>query len=122
MMTRSSAYRSSQQTPAQNSRDNASSTMMESKGLSMDPWYTPTFTSNSWLKPSPTRTQLRKLAYIPWTNSTIHSSTPGFLRAHQKPSKGHGQMFSLGPRKPYKASCSQLGIFPASAGPQRLHL
>ena len=84
MMTRSTAYRSSQGTPAQNSRDKASSTMMKSKGLSTDPWWTPTFdTSNSLLKPSPTRTWLRALAYIPWTNRTIHSSTPSFLRAHQ---------------------------------------
>ena len=45
MMTRSSAYRSSQGTPAQNSHDKFSSTMMKSKGLSTDPWWTPTFTS-----------------------------------------------------------------------------
>ena len=82
-MTRSSAYRSSQGTPAQNSWDKASSTMMKSKGLRTDPWWTPTFTSNSWLKPLPTRTRFRSLAYIPWTNFTIHSSTPSFLRAHQ---------------------------------------
>ena len=49
MMTRSSAYRSSQGTPARNSSDKASSTMMKSKGLSTDPWWTPTFTSNSLL-------------------------------------------------------------------------
>ena len=83
MMTRSSAYRSSQGTPARNSRDKASSTMMKSKGLSTDRWWTPTFTSNSLLKPSPTWTRPRALAYIPWTNRTIHSSTPSFLRAHQ---------------------------------------
>ena len=76
MMTRSSAYRSSQGTPARNSRDKASSTMMKSR-------WTPTFNSNSLLKPSPTRTRLRALAYILWTNRTIHSSTPSFLRAHQ---------------------------------------
>ena len=83
MMTRSSAYRSSQGTPARNSRDKASSTMMKSKGLSTDSWWTLTFTSNSLLKPSPTRTWLRPLACIPWTNCTIHSSTPSFLSAHQ---------------------------------------
>ena len=83
MMTRSSAYRFSQGTPAQNSRDKASSTMMKSKGLITDPWWAPTFTSNSLLKPLPTRTRLLALAYIPWTNLTIHSSTPSFLRAHQ---------------------------------------
>ena len=37
MMTRSSAYRSSQGTPARNSCDKAYSTMMKSKGLSTDP-------------------------------------------------------------------------------------
>ena len=55
MMTRSSAYRSSQGTLARNSCDKASSTMMKGKGLSTDPWWTLTFTSNSLLKPSPTR-------------------------------------------------------------------
>ena len=78
---RSSAYRSSQGTPARNSCDKASSTMINSKGLNTDPWSTPTFTSNSLLKPSPTRSRLRALAYIPWTYRTIHSSTPSFLRA-----------------------------------------
>ena len=53
MMTRSSAYRSSQGTLAENSRDKASSTMMKSKGLSTNLWWTLTFTTNSWLKPSP---------------------------------------------------------------------
>ena len=47
MMTRLSAYRSSQGTPARNSYYKASSTMMKSKGLRTDLWWTPTFTSNS---------------------------------------------------------------------------
>ena len=51
MMTRSSAYRSIQGTPVRNSCDKASSTMMKSQGLSADSWWTPTFTSNSWLNP-----------------------------------------------------------------------
>ena len=51
--------------------------------LSTDPWWSPIFISNSWLKPLPTRTRLSALAYIPWTNRKIHSSTPNFLRAHQ---------------------------------------
>ena len=42
VITRSSAERSSQGTPEQNSRDKASSTMMNSSGLSTDPWWTPT--------------------------------------------------------------------------------
>ena len=77
ILTRSSAYKFSQGTPARNSFEKAS------KVLSRDPWWTQNFTSNSLLKPSPTRTRLCALAYIPWTNRTIHSSTPSFLRAHQ---------------------------------------
>ena len=57
--------------------------MMKSSGLSTDPWWTPTFTSNSSLYPSPTRTRLRAFAYIPCTSCTIHSSTPSFLSANQ---------------------------------------
>ena len=57
--------------------------MMKSSGLSTDPWWTPTFTLNSSLYPSPTRTRLRAFAYIPCTSRTIHSSTPSFLSAHQ---------------------------------------
>ena len=117
MMTRSSAYRSSQETPARNSCDKASSTMMKSKGLSKDPWWTPTFTSNSWLKPL-TWTQLQALAYIPWTNHTIHSSTPCFLMAHEITSWGtQSNAFSRSAK-----ACSLLGISPAAAKPQRLHL
>ena len=74
---------SSQGTPAHNSCDKAYSTMMKSKGLSTDPWWTPTFPSNSWLKPSPKQMQPCTVVYISWTNHTIHSSTPSFLRAHQ---------------------------------------
>ena len=83
MITRSSAYRSSQGTPERNSRDKASSTMMKSSGLSTDPWWTPTFTSNYSLNPSPTWTLLHAFAYIPCTSCTIHSSTPSVLSAHQ---------------------------------------
>ena len=62
--------------------------MMKSSGLSTDPWWTPTFTSNSSLYPSPTRTRLRAFAYIPCTSRTIHSSTPSFLSAHQMTFRG----------------------------------
>ena len=44
-------------TPEQNSRDKALSIMMESSWLSTEPWWTTTFTSNSSLYPSPTRTR-----------------------------------------------------------------
>ena len=91
LMTRSSAYRSSQGTPALNSCDKSSSTMMKSKRLNTDPWWSRTFTSNSLLKPYPTRTWLRALAYIAWTNRTIHSSTPSFLRAPQISQTGSHQ-------------------------------
>ena len=90
MITRSSAKRSSQGTPERNSRDKASSTMMKSSGLRTDPWWTPTFTSNSSLYPSLTRIRLRAFAYIPCTSRTIHSSTPSFLSAHQMTFRGTG--------------------------------
>ena len=83
MMTRSSAYRSSQGTLDWNSHDKGTSTKMKSKGLSTNSWWTPTSTSNFWLWLSPIWTWFCALAYIPWTNRTIHSSTPSFRRAHQ---------------------------------------
>ena len=52
--------------------------MMKSSGLSTESLWTPTFTSNSSLYPSPTRTRLHALAYISHltiTSRTIHSST-----------------------------------------------
>ena len=80
--------RSFQGTPERNSHDKTSSTMMKSSGLSTEPWWTLTFTSNSSLYPSPTQTRLRALAYIPYTSHTIHSSTPRFLSAHQMTFQG----------------------------------
>ena len=62
--------------------------MMKSSGLSTDPWGTPTFTSNSSLYPSPTRTRLHAFAYIPCTSRTIHSTTPSFLNTHQMTFQG----------------------------------
>ena len=72
-----------QGTPERNSHDKTSSTMMKSSGLSTEPWWTLTFTSNSSLYPSPTQTRLRALAYIPYTSHTIHSSTLSFISTHQ---------------------------------------
>ena len=74
---------SSQGNPEQNSRNKASSTMMKSSRLSTQPWWTLTFTLNSSLYSSPTRTWVGTLAYIPCTTRTIHSSTPSFLGTHQ---------------------------------------
>ena len=78
MVTRSSAYRSSQGTPARNSRDKA-----EEQGTEYGSLMDPDLHLKLFATPSPTRTPLRALAYIPWTNRTIHSSTPSFLKAHQ---------------------------------------
>ena len=66
----------------------ASSTMMKRSRLITEAWWTPTFTSNSSLYYSPTWTQLRTFAYIPYTSRTIHSSTPSFLSAHQMTFRG----------------------------------
>ena len=49
MITRLSAYSNSQDVPEQNSRDKASSTMMNKRGLSTELWWTPTLTPNSSL-------------------------------------------------------------------------
>ena len=65
---------------------------------------------------------LLALEYIPWTSHTIHSSTPSFLSAHQRPSWALGQMPSQGLWKPCKVSCWQLNTFLAAAWRQRLHL
>ena len=94
---------------------------MKSSRLSTEPWWTPTFTSNSSLYPSPTRTWLRALAYIPYT-STIHSSTPSFFSAHQLIFKALDQTPSLRPWKPCRGSCWQLDTSLAAAWQQRLHL
>ena len=56
---------------------------MKRSGLRTVPWWTPIFTSNSSLYPSPTWTQLHAFAYIPFTSRTVHSSSPSFLSAHQ---------------------------------------
>ena len=104
MITRSSAYRSSQGIPERNSRDKASSTMMESSGLSTDPWWTPTFTSNSSLYPSPTWTWLCAFAYITCTSRTIQV----FLAPTRWPSEVLDQTPSPGLRKPCRVSYWQL--------------
>ena len=100
-----------------NSRDKASSTMMKRSGLSTEPWWTPTFTSNSKLYPSPTRTRLRAFAYIPCT-----SSTPSFLSAHQMTFRGTRSKPSPGLRKPCRVSFWQLDTSLAAAWQQRLRL
>ena len=58
MITRSFAKNSSQGTPTLKSLDKASSTMIISRGLRTEPWWTPTPTSNSSLYSEPTLTRL----------------------------------------------------------------
>ena len=58
MITRSFAKSSSQGTPTLKSLDKASSTMIISRGLRTEPWWTPTPTSNSSLYSEPTLTRL----------------------------------------------------------------
>ena len=79
--------------------------MMKSSGLSTEPWWTPTFTSNSSLYPSPTWTWLRALAYILCTSCTIHFSTPSFSAPTRWPSEALGQTPSPGLQKPCRVSC-----------------
>ena len=43
---------------------------------------------------------------------------PAFSGPTRLPFEGQNQILSLGPRRPYKASCSLLGISPAAAGQQ----
>ena len=88
MITKSSAKNNSQGTPTLKSLDKASSTMIKSRGLRTEPWWTPTPTSNSSLYSEPTVTRLRALLYIACTRRTIHSSTPTFLIAHHKTFRG----------------------------------
>ena len=72
-------------TPERRSHDKASKHDDEEQGteLRVQPWRIPTFTSNSWLLPSPTRRWFPTSAYIPWTYCTIHSLSHSFLCAHQ---------------------------------------
>ena len=122
MIPRSLSKRSGKGNLEQNSRDKASSTMMKSSRLSTQPWWTLTFTLNSSLYSSPTRTWVCTLAYIPCTTRTIHSSTPSFLSAHQMTFWGTPSDASPGLQKPCRVSCWQLYTSLAAAFVQRLHL
>jgi hypothetical protein len=58
--------------------------MMNSKGLSTEPWCTLTLNLNGSLKPLATRSGQRALVYILCTTSlTIHSGTPSIHIGHQ---------------------------------------
>src|SRR5664279_2422076 len=86
--TRSSAYSNSIGKPSLNSLDRASSTMMNSKGLSTEPWCTPTLTTNALLTLPFTFTAVDASSYIDLITDTIHSSTPNFRKAHHTTSLG----------------------------------
>ena len=88
LIIRSSAYSSSHGQPVRNSLDRASNTMMKSRGLRTEPWWTPTPTPNSSLYPSPTLTLLLTSLYMDWTRRTNHSSIPSLRIAHQMTSRG----------------------------------
>ena len=74
--------------------------IMKSRGLSTEPWWTLTFTSNS-------RLQLSLIRIFPELNAQSilgdlyegHQSILGHLY------EGHGQMPYLGPSRPYKPAC-----------------
>src|SRR6476469_6027730 len=55
---KSSAYNNSNGNPTRNSLDNASNTIANRRGLSTDPWCTPTSTPNPSLSPSLSSLQL----------------------------------------------------------------
>ena len=55
--------------------------MINKRGLSTEPWWTPTLTPNSLLLVLFTLTLLPVLLYVACTNCTIHSSTPSFRMA-----------------------------------------
>ena len=106
MITRSSAKNSSQGTPTLKSLDKASSTMIKSRGLRTEPWWTPTPTSNSSLYSEPTLIRLRVLLYIACTRRTVHSSTPTFLIAHHKTFRGtRSNAFSRSTKAKNRVKC-----------------
>src|SRR5206468_3174192 len=62
--------------------------IINNKGLSTEPWCTPTFTSKSSLMLSLTLTAVFTSSYIDCITLTNHSSTFSFLRDHQRISLG----------------------------------
>ena len=106
MITRSSAKNSSQGIPTLKSLDKASSTMIKSRGLRTEPWWTPTPISNSSLYSEPTLIRLRVLLYIACTRRTVHSSTPTFLIAHNKTFRGtRSNAFSRSTKAKNRVKC-----------------
>ena len=84
IITRSSAYKSSHGYSVWNSQGNTSKTMMDSRGLSTEPWWTPTWTLNTPLYELFILTGLLAFWYIIWTTCTIHSDMLTFLKAYHK--------------------------------------
>ena len=112
IITRSSAYKSSHGHSVWNSQGNTSKTMMDSRGLSTEPWWTPTWTLNTPLYELFILTGLLAFWYIIWTTRTIHSDMPTFLKAYHKTFLGpHWRPF-LGQQMQIKQSDSFRCIFP----------
>src|SRR5208282_969146 len=68
--------------PARKSVKRASRTIMNSSGLSTEPWCSPTFTSIPPLSPSFILTAVVTPSYMALITLTNHSSTPRRLKAH----------------------------------------
>ena len=97
--------------------------MMKSSGLSTEPWWTLTFTSNSSLYPSPEHGH--GSAHWHTSPAPVAQSTPPHqvYSAHNRwPSETLGQTASPGLQKPCRVSCWQLDTSLAAAWQQRLHL
>ena len=79
IMTKSFAYNSSHGYPRQQSWDNASITIRNSKGLRNEPWWNPTLTPSFSLKLFFIWTVDAASAYIAWTNLIFRTSIPSAL-------------------------------------------
>ena len=102
-IARSSAYSNSHGQLTLNSLDKASITIMNSKGLSIDPWSTPTDTLKGSLEEPFTCTLDWALLYIALTKWITLSSTSSSLKLHQRNS-------AKGILKVYKSSIHSLSL------------
>ena len=85
------------------SRDKASSTMMESSGMSTKPWCTPNFTSNLSLRPLHTQSQLLHSCTFLQVSQSIPQHQALSLPIRSLPNNDPGRTPSLGPREPYQS-------------------
>src|SRR5206468_8415686 len=113
--TRSSAYNNSHGSPHLDCIDSASNTIINNRGLSTEPWCTPTFTSKSSLILSFALTAVFTPSYIDCITLTNHSSTFSFLRTTKGSFLAPCQMPSLNPQRPSTTLSSYINISPAAA-------